>query len=89
MLGSPQPTYPPLGWQPQIAKDYGNVPVQTYIAGTMTMTWELEPRADGTVLSVTAEDVPVGIRAEDHEPGLASSLSDLAAMVEATRRSYE
>ena len=58
-------------------------------AGIMTMSWVLEPRAEGTVLSVTAEDVPVGIRREDHEAGMASSLSNLAAMVEGTRRSAE
>jgi uncharacterized protein YndB with AHSA1/START domain len=51
-------------------------------AGTMTMIWVLEPQADGTKLSVTAEDVPGGIRAEDHKAGMASSLSNLAAMVE-------
>ena len=49
------------------------------------MTWALEPQAEGTVLSVTAEDVPVGIRAEDHEVGMASSLSNLAAMIEDVR----
>lgn len=51
-------------------------------AGTMTMTWTLEPQAEGTALSVTAEGVPVGIQAEDHKAGMASSLSNLAAMVE-------
>ena len=54
-------------------------------AGTMTMTWALEPQAEGTVLSVTAEGVPVGIRAEDHEEGMASSLSNLAALIEGRR----
>jgi len=51
-------------------------------AGTMTMCWILESRIEGTMLTVAAEDVPVGIRPEDHEAGLASSLSNLAAMVE-------
>ena len=55
-------------------------------AGTMTMTWTLEPQAEGTVLSVTAEDVPIGIRAEDHEAGMASSLSNLAAIIEGCPR---
>jgi len=50
--------------------------------GSMTMIWALEPQADGTMLSVTAEGVPAGIRAEDHEAGMASSLSNLAAMIE-------
>jgi len=51
-------------------------------AGTMTMTWALAPQAEGATLSVTAENVPAGISAEDHKAGLASSLSNLAAMVE-------
>ena len=58
-------------------------------AGTMTMTWALTPQVEGTVLAVTAEGVPVGIRAEDHEAGMASSLSNLAAMFEGARRSPE
>ena len=57
--------------------------------GTMTMTWALEPQGEGTVLSVTAEGVPAGIQVEDHEAGMASSLSNLAAMVEGARRSTE
>ena len=36
------------------------------LAGTMTMTWDLEPAADGTVVKVVADDVPAGISAEDH-----------------------
>ena len=58
-------------------------------AGTMTMTWTLEPQVEGTALAVTAEDVPVGIRAEDHEAGMASSLSNLAALIEGARISPE
>lgn len=48
----------------------------------MTMTWTLEPEAGGTMVTVTAEDVPTGVRAEDHEAGLASSLANLAGPVE-------
>jgi uncharacterized protein YndB with AHSA1/START domain len=55
-------------------------------SGTMTMTWTLTPHADGTVLAVTAENVPAGIRAEDHEAGIASSLANLAALIESARR---
>jgi uncharacterized protein YndB with AHSA1/START domain len=55
-------------------------------AGTMTMTWTLNPQEEGTVLTVTAEDVPVGITAEDHEAGMASSLSNLAAIIEGRPR---
>lgn len=58
-------------------------------AGTMTMTWTLRPEAEGTMLAIAAENVPAGIRAEDHEAGLTSSLSNLAAFIEGVRRSPE
>jgi uncharacterized protein YndB with AHSA1/START domain len=47
-------------------------------AGEMIMTWSLEPAPGGTNVTVTAENVPVGISAEDHSAGLASSLGNLA-----------
>lgn len=50
-------------------------------AGTMTMTWRLEDTADGTRVTITAENVPAGISKEDHDAGLASSLANLAAEV--------
>lgn len=51
-------------------------------AGTMTMTWMVESVADGTRVTVTAEDVPAGISPEDHATGMASSLENLASYVE-------
>ena len=51
--------------------------------GTMTMTWEVEEIRDGTRIRITAADVPNGISAEDHAAGLASSLTNLAAYLEA------
>ena len=48
-------------------------------AGTMTMTWSLEPEGASTVVTIAATDVPSGIRPEDHQEGFASSLSHLAA----------
>lgn len=51
-------------------------------AGVMRMTWQLEPDAAGTRVTVTATDVPVGIGQEDHEAGLASSLAHLAGYLE-------
>lgn len=51
-------------------------------AGTMTMTWELRSADRGTLVEVTAEDVPDGISAEDHAIGMASSLENLAEYVE-------
>jgi uncharacterized protein YndB with AHSA1/START domain len=52
-------------------------------AGTMTMTWEVLEVGDGTDIRITVEDVPDGISAEDHAEGLSSSLSNLAAYLEA------
>ncbi|WP_316174789.1 MULTISPECIES: SRPBCC domain-containing protein [unclassified Bradyrhizobium] len=51
-------------------------------AGTMTMTWSLTPAADGTLVSILAENVPIGIGRTDHELGMASSLENLARFVE-------
>jgi uncharacterized protein YndB with AHSA1/START domain len=51
-------------------------------AGTMVMTWSLEPAPDGTNVTVSAADVPPGISARDHEAGLASSLENLARFAE-------
>lgn len=51
-------------------------------AGTMVMTWSLEPAPEGTKVIVSAADVPSGIFAADHEAGLASSLENLARFVE-------
>ena len=51
-------------------------------AGTMVMTWSLEPVPEGTRVAVRAADVPSGISAADHAAGLASSLGNLARFVE-------
>ncbi|WP_439578439.1 SRPBCC family protein [Elioraea sp.] len=51
-------------------------------AGEMTMTWSLSPTPGGTRVTITCEDVPEGIRPEDHDIGLRSTLSGLAAFVE-------
>jgi uncharacterized protein YndB with AHSA1/START domain len=51
-------------------------------AGTMTMTWQLTPLADGTEVSIVASDVPTGIDPTDHATGMQSSLDNLAAYVE-------
>ncbi|HJQ58971.1 MAG TPA: SRPBCC domain-containing protein [Vineibacter sp.] len=47
----------------------------------MTMTWTFDPVPEGTSVTVTAEDVPSGISAEDHQKGLSSSLENLAEFV--------
>jgi uncharacterized protein YndB with AHSA1/START domain len=50
-------------------------------AGTMVMTWSLDPAPDGTTVTVSAAGVPPGISAGDHEAGLASSLENLGRFV--------
>jgi len=58
-------------------------------AGEMRMTWTFEHLEDGhTQVSVRCENVPVGIREEDHQAGLASTLANLASFVEARARRY-
>lgn len=51
-------------------------------SGEMRITWILEAMHDGTLVTVSCEDVPAGIKAEDHQAGLSSTLSNLAAFVE-------
>ena len=51
-------------------------------AGTMTMTWQVAVEPGGTRVEIRAEDVPVGISAEDHAAGLTASLANLAAYLE-------
>lgn len=52
-------------------------------AGTMTMTWDIRSvDGGGTLVEITAHDVPDGIAAEDHAVGMASSLANLARHLE-------
>jgi uncharacterized protein YndB with AHSA1/START domain len=51
-------------------------------AGTMTMTWSLAAVPGGTEVTIICVNVPDGIRQEDHDAGLKSSLDNLAAFVE-------
>jgi hypothetical protein len=46
------------------------------------MVWTFQPEQEETLVAVRAENVPPGIRPEDHEVGLSSSLENLAAFVE-------
>lgn len=50
-------------------------------AGTMMMTWAVEAVDGGTLVTFTADDVPVGIDPDDHATGLGSSLANLEAFV--------
>lgn len=47
------------------------------LAGTMTMTWSLEPEGAGTRVTITAYDVPDGVSSADHEVAFASTLANL------------
>lgn len=51
-------------------------------AGEMTITWTFMPVPEGTRVEVRCENVPRGIRPEDHAAGLASSLANLAKFCE-------
>lgn len=51
-------------------------------SGEMRITWMLEAVQSGTLVTVSCENVPTGIRQEDHEIGLVSTLDNLAEFVE-------
>jgi len=57
------------------------------MAGTMTMSWSLEPVDRGTLVTITATDVPDGISSEDHVTAFASTLGDLNMYVTNSRAS--
>lgn len=52
-------------------------------AGEMLITWTFAPAAGGTLVTVSCDDAPEGIRPEDHEAGFRSTLEKLAAFVAA------
>lgn len=51
-------------------------------AGAMTQTWRFVEDGQNTTVSVACQNVPPGIRPEDHSIGLNSSLENLAEIVE-------
>jgi uncharacterized protein YndB with AHSA1/START domain len=51
-------------------------------SGKMKMIWSLAAVSGGTEVTMTAENVPSGIRPRDHEAGMTSTLANLAAFVE-------
>ncbi len=51
-------------------------------AGTMVMTWTFEAAGAATRVAIVCDNVPGGIRKQDHDAGLKSSLANLAAFVE-------
>jgi len=52
-------------------------------SGVMHMIWTFQPQDEGTLVTIRAENVPEGIRREDHNAGLNSSLKKLAGFVDA------
>lgn len=52
------------------------------MSGEMRVTWTLADAEDGTEVAVVCGDIPRGIRLEDNERGSASSLEQLARLVE-------
>ena len=54
-------------------------------AGEMVMEWAFDRVQDGTKVTIICENVPYGIRKEDHKTGLNASLDNLAAFVEGRR----
>lgn len=50
-------------------------------SGEMVQTWYLEAVAEGTKVTIICENVPPGIRKEDHDTGLNSTLQNLAEFI--------
>jgi uncharacterized protein YndB with AHSA1/START domain len=65
-----------------IEQEFAFVSADPRFAGTMTMIWTLTKVREGTLVGVTASNVPEGITPEEHRVGMLSSLSNLAAFVE-------
>ncbi|WP_188455694.1 SRPBCC domain-containing protein [Virgibacillus oceani] len=51
-------------------------------SGEMIQKWLLETIPEGTKVTIVCENVPEGIRKEDHDTGLRSTLENLAAFTE-------
>lgn len=52
-------------------------------SSVMRMTWTLDEVRNGTLVTIRAENVPRGIRPEDHQAGMNSTLDNLALFLEA------
>jgi uncharacterized protein YndB with AHSA1/START domain len=51
-------------------------------AGTMTMRWTITPAVSGSLVTLSAENVPPGIARADHIEGMTASLDNLARYLE-------
>ena len=52
------------------------------LEGAMTITWTLADVPGGTEVAIVCRNVPEGIRQDDHDAGLRSTLENLAAFTE-------
>lgn len=52
-----------------------------HFSGVMRMTWTFAADKDGTLVTVRAEDVPRGIRKEDHVAAMDSTLENLESFL--------
>lgn len=50
-------------------------------SGVMRMTWIFRSGKIGTLVTIRAENVPPGIRAEDHEAGMNATLENLESFL--------
>ena len=55
-------------------------------AGTMTMTWTVAPHPQGSLVTITARDVPPGIDRGDHLEAFADTLAQLAEHLRGAHR---
>ncbi|WP_077603416.1 SRPBCC family protein [Oceanobacillus sojae] len=51
-------------------------------SGEMIQSWLFEAVSEGTSVTIVCENVPEGIRKEDHDTGLRSTLENLAVFIE-------
>ncbi|WHY82438.1 SRPBCC domain-containing protein [Siminovitchia fortis] len=51
-------------------------------SGVMIQKWLLDSVSEGTKVTIVCENVPEGIRKEDHDTGLRSTLENLAIFTE-------
>jgi uncharacterized protein YndB with AHSA1/START domain len=66
----------------RIVQQFAFVSEDPAFVGAMIMTWRLAVVPGGTEVTITCENVPEGIRKEDHDAGMLSTLGNLAAFTE-------
>lgn len=61
----------------RLVEEVDFVSVDPRFRGTMKMTWTLDTVPSGTLVTITATDVPNGIDSADHATAFASTLANL------------